>query len=50
MAKDTRRHPLEMPLELHQQLKELAERDRRPLNSYLVIKLEKLVAEEKANG
>ena len=50
MTKDTHRHPLVLPIELHQKLKALADIDRRPLNSYLVLQLEKLVAEEKRNG
>lgn len=52
MAKeDTHRHPLIIPIGLHQRLKALADRDRRPLNTYLTIELEKLADErEKANG
>lgn len=52
MAKEeTHRHPLILPAELHKRLKALADRDRRPLNTYLVIELEKLAdAGEKANG
>lgn len=52
MAKeDTHRHPLILPVELHKRLKALADRERRPLNSYLVVELEKLAAAaEKADA
>lgn len=39
-----------MPVELHAQLVERAQRDKRSLNLFLVLQLEKLVAEEHRNG
>ena len=47
---DDKRIAVIMPPDLHQQLVTLAQRDKRSLNQYLVLLLEKHAAEEKRNG